>query len=59
MAGFAAFDLVQIDTGVSLYTTIATPAEILKANDNLRSRGYTNRYIPAGSFHMPSLHTAM
>lgn len=56
MAGFAAFDFVQVDTGTVLYTTNATPTEILKANANLRARGYTNRFVPEGTFSMPSLH---
>lgn len=57
MAGFAAFEFIQIDTGVALYTTFATQAEILKANANLRNRGCSNRYVPAGTFSTPSLHT--
>ena len=56
MAGLAAYEFVQVDTGIPLYTTFATATEILKANDNLRSRGFTSRFFPAGSFSSPSLH---
>jgi hypothetical protein len=56
MAGFAAFELMHIETGVPLYTTHATPQEILQANANLRNRGLPNRFVPAGTFHAPSLH---
>jgi hypothetical protein len=58
MAGFAAYEFMQIDTGVALYTTFATQAEILKANANLRNRGCSNRFVPAGTFSTPSLHTS-
>lgn len=56
MAGLAAYELMQVETGVSLYTTCATEQEILKANTNLRNRGLSIRFVPAGTFHMPSLH---
>lgn len=56
MAGFAAYQLVQIDTGIALYTTHATQSEILEANANLRNNGYSTRYILAGTFSAPSLH---
>ncbi len=56
MAGFAAYELMQIDTGIALYTTFATATEILKANANLRQRGIPSRFIPAGAYTMPSLH---
>lgn len=56
MDGFAAYQLMQIDTGVPLYTTHATQHEILEANANLRNRGLPNRFVPAGTFHAPSLH---
>lgn len=56
MDGFAAYQLMQIDTGVPLYTTHATQQEILEANANLRNRGLPNRFVPAGTFHAPSLH---
>lgn len=57
MAGFAAYQLVQVDTGVALYRTIATEAEIHTANHNLRHRGVASRFVPDGTFHMPSLHS--
>lgn len=56
MSGFAAFELVQIDTGISLYSTHATETEILRANACLKARGITSRFVPAGSFQVPSLH---
>lgn len=56
MAGFAAYELVQIDTGIALYTTHATQSEILQANANLRHAGCSNRYVLAGTFTAPSLH---
>ena len=56
MAGFAAFQLMHIETGIALYTTHATPDEILEANANLRNRGLPNRFVPAGTFTAPSLH---
>lgn len=56
MHGFAAYALTQIETGVSLYTTVATQDEILKANANLRHIGCTNRYVLASTFTTPSLH---
>jgi len=58
MAGFAAYEFMQIDTGIALYSTFATQAEILKANANLRNNGSTNRFVPAGTFSAPSLHAA-
>jgi hypothetical protein len=58
MAGFAAYQLVNVDTGITLYQTIATEAEILAANHNLRARGLTSRYVPAGTFSAPNLHAA-
>lgn len=56
MAGFAAYQLINVDTGVSLYQTTATETEILQANANLKMRGLSSRYVPAGTFHMPLLH---
>ena len=56
MAGFAAYEFMQIDTGVPLYTTFATQSEILKANANLRNSGCSNRFVLAGTFSTPSLH---
>lgn len=57
MAGFAAYELMHVETGTSLYRTCATEQEILNANANLRNRGNPNRFVPAGSFTAPSLHT--
>jgi hypothetical protein len=57
MAGFAAYQLVNFETGSSLYQTTATQAEILQANANLKLRGMASRYVPAGSFTMPNLHS--
>jgi hypothetical protein len=57
-SAFAAYDLLNVATGMILYSTCATPAEIRAANDNLRSRGLPSRFYPAGTFHAPSLHTA-
>jgi hypothetical protein len=56
MAAFAAYELMHIDTGIALYTTVATAAEILRAKANLRRYGVASRYVPAGSFSAPSLH---
>lgn len=56
MAGFAAYQLMQIDTGIPLYTTCATQHEILLANANLRNRGLASRFVLAGTFSAPSLH---
>jgi hypothetical protein len=54
--GFAVYELTQVDTGIPLYTTYATPAEIHQANANLRNRGIAARFFPAGTFSAPSLH---
>lgn len=59
LAGFAAYQLIQVDTGVALYRTIATQDEILQANHNLRNRGVPSRFVPDGTFHMPDLHAPM
>lgn len=58
MAGFAAYQLINIHTGIALYQTTATEHEILEANTNLRLRGLPHRYYPAQTFHMPSLHSS-
>lgn len=57
MAGFAAYQLINIHTGTALYSTVATEHEILEANANLRHRGLPSRYVPSGTFHMPNLHS--
>lgn len=56
MASFAVYQLMQVDTGIPLYTTCATEQEILEANANLRNRGLSSRFVLAGTFHSPSLH---
>lgn len=56
MAGFAAYQLMHVETGIALYTTCATEQEILEANANLRNRGLPNRFVRAGTFTTPSLH---
>ena len=56
MSGFAAYQLMHVETGTSLYTTYATSSEILEANANLRNRGVPNRFVPAGTFYIPTLH---
>lgn len=56
MSSFAAYELMHIETGISLYTTYATKQEILEANANLRNHNCPNRFIPAGTFDAPSLH---
>lgn len=53
---FAAYDLVQVETGQTFYTTHATHKEILDANSNLRQRGEHLRFYPKGVFDTPSLH---
>jgi hypothetical protein len=58
MAGFAAYQLVNVETGIALYQTTATQAEILQANANLKSRGQVTRYVPAGSLSLPNLHAS-
>jgi hypothetical protein len=56
MGGFAAYELINIHTGMALYRTCATSAEILQANANLRARSLHMRYFEVGSFQAPSLH---
>ena len=56
MAGFAVYQLMQIDTGIPLYSTCATEDEILEANANLRNRGVSSRFVLSGTFSAPSLH---
>jgi hypothetical protein len=55
-AAHRAYQLIQVDTGVALYSTCATTDEILFANENLRRAGNTCRFFPHGSFISPSLH---
>lgn len=43
--GFAAFQLINLETGIPLYRTCATEDEILEANRNLRARGLPSRFI--------------
>ena len=42
---FAFYELVQIQTGVSLYTTFATSHEIIIANANLRKNHISLKFI--------------
>lgn len=56
MAGFAAYQLINIQTGIVLYQTIATEAEITQANSNLRNGRVESRYFPAGQFSQVNLH---
>ena len=55
-ASFAAYDLVQVETGQTFYTTHATTEEILRANHNLQRLGEALRYYPEGTLSPPSLH---
>jgi len=57
MPDFAVYELIQLDTGVSLYPTTATKKEILEANNNLKAKGLSSRYFPIGTYHMPQLHS--
>jgi len=59
MAGFATYELMHVETGVPLYQTYATEYEILEANANLRNRGVLHRFVLAGTFYMPSLHSTL
>ena len=52
------FDLVQVETGTSLYSTTATQEEILDANNNLKQRAEGYRFYPQGTFRSPRLHGA-
>ena len=58
MGDNAAYELVRVDTGMTLYYTFATCAEIIQANRNLKDRNVNSRYYPRGTFSMPSLHSA-
>jgi len=49
MEGFAVYVLLQVDTGVSLYSTIALPEEITAANASLKAYGNTCRFVPKSS----------
>jgi hypothetical protein len=49
MAGFAVYVLLQVDTGVSLYSTTALPEEITAANASLEAYGNTCRFVPKNS----------
>lgn len=57
-SSFTSFDLVNVVTGVVLYTTCATADEILRANQNLRLRGFQARYVRQGTYEQPNLHAA-
>ena len=49
MAGFAVYALLQMDTGVSLYSTTALPEEITAANASLEAYGNSCRFVPTQS----------
>jgi hypothetical protein len=50
----ADYVLLHRDTGMALYSTCATEAEIQRANTNLRRSGNRNRYVAAR--HLPHPH---
>jgi len=52
---YAAYEMVQIDTGIALYLTHATTNEILEANNNLKHRDENYRFFPAGEFSCPNI----
>lgn len=56
MSGLSTYELIRVDTGVSLYSTVATHDEIIRANVNLRNRNVPSRFYPLGTFRMPNLH---
>lgn len=51
----AAYTLLQLDTGIPLYTTHATLEEILNANANLKRAGEALRFYREGSYTQPAL----
>lgn len=56
-AAYSTYELVCVDTGISLYSTYATRDEIIQANRNLRDRNVASRFYPIGTFSTPSLHS--
>ena len=56
MDGFAAYELRHLETGAFLYSTTASVAEIVRANENLKKKELPSRFFPVGDFHIPSLH---
>jgi len=56
MDRFAAYELRLWETGAFLYKTTASTEEIAKANEKLRQKELPSRFLPAGEFHIPSLH---
>lgn len=58
LAGYAVYEMMQVTTGIPLYSTTATQEEILKANRNLKAQGLSYRFFPKGTFSSPSLHGA-
>lgn len=56
MSGLSTYELVRVDTGVALYSTVATHDEIIRANLNLRNRNVPSRFFLLGTFRMPNLH---
>jgi hypothetical protein len=49
MAGFAVYVLLQMETGVPLYSTTALPEEITAANASLEAYGNSCRFVPKSS----------
>lgn len=56
MPGYRQFELVNVETGMKLYSTCATFDEVTAANDNLRKRTLNYRFYLAGTYHAPALH---
>jgi len=56
LPGFSFYDFCNPETGVVLYRTYATTAEILNANARLRESGIYSRFYPASTFNAPLLH---
>lgn len=56
LAGYAIYEMVQVTTGITLYKTCATQAEILEANERLRAQGLSHRFFLEGQYSCPSLH---
>lgn len=56
LAGYAVYEMMQVTTGIPLYSTTATFEEILQANRNLQANGLGYRFFPKGTFVSPSLH---
>lgn len=57
MAGFAVYQLLNVHTGMALYSTTATQDEIQMANQNLQMQGQPTRFVPVQV--APSFSTAL